>query len=374
MDMVKFTPTLVLFLLFSCLNTSFAQYNPRFLIPYKSDKLWGWSDTLGNELIQPKYKGISYFSIDYSEKPLARLGNVTNGFIYVKPDGSLLFPENVKYISYDSDKERLSEWTIVQDANVKKGIFSISLDKLVVPTVYEWIFLYNYEGRKYALLKKESERHYQILNSKREIKKTKIVSFFTFSDAVIYTDSRNRHGYLRGEEFEPMTKKEFNLKVPIITCYGSNPLNPPFAIPINCVSTSDMAERNQSFKKITGKEFIHQKTYCENRELSNTTYYVVKENGTEGVFTQSGALVVPIKYDKIEFTEDTPGISLLNNGKYGFMQLPVQFPVIEQKYNSPLSFERILYGTKGEKFSIYKVKRNGNYVFVGQNGVEFFKD
>lgn len=365
---IKSTLKLVLLCTIILCGNAKAQYDPELLIPYNSGNLWGWCDTLGTVLIEPKFEESTFFTDKYiKNRPLAVFGNSEKGFYFVKPDGNLLFPSHLRYFPpSDHYTFSLRELIILKSQNNKKTIFSTASEAILLDSPQDEVYLYTYNKKQYAWMKQDNEKYYKILNSEQKILKTKIVNFIFQWNDVIFTETEKRRGYLLGDSLKYMSRKESKRFEELGFCSLLEP-NPPFPPP--SIDIFKLVNKNseavQDFIKTFGKVPIDVVSYLDSSEL----YFSVKEGEKEGVMLQSGQVLVPIEFDKIEFTYSPQGISLQKNGVYGFMPIPAKYKPIEAKYQVKLTLEE---NFASKTFRIYKVKVNGKTVYVGENEVEYF--
>lgn len=290
-------------------GSSYAQYNPQFMVPYKSGRFWGWSDTLGNVLVEPKYNHAAFFKYEYKDDQyLAVLGKGNIGFYYVKPNGELLFPSGYKYFPENRYDYRIEDELIAVINNVyKMGLFSRPLDKMVVDGEQNRLATYYYDQIQYAIFKEEREKYYKILNIKREIQETEIVDFKVVDGQIVYTDSKNRRGFLKGDKLDPMSEEEYKKKIRVISCPTEflHPFPPsPWLLTFSSFNIDN--EKVRSFIETVGIEPIN---VCTD---GDEYYYIVKTDNKEGVLLQSGEVFVPIEFEKVKYNH-TNGFSLQKN-------------------------------------------------------------
>jgi hypothetical protein len=99
---------------------------------------------------------------------------------------------------------------------------------------------------------------------------------------------------------------------------------------------------------------------------------LVRKNGLLGVVDNNGKVILDFKYDEIIFDEYFSRADLYKNGKMGLKIIFTHYPTIAPKYDKLTTYERSLRVTKSWSFSYCKIKLNGQYGYVGENGVEYF--
>ncbi|MFY7965473.1 MAG: WG repeat-containing protein [Chitinophagaceae bacterium] len=130
---------LVIILLIS--NVFLNAQNPRFLIPYRDGAKWGFCDTLGKVIIQPKFNGVSFFEFNQQTKnPVAKVIINDSSFMYIDSNGKKVLPMQVnKHV----DVELVGDKVFFKVRDNKTVKFGLQIDnKLITDQIFDDIACY----------------------------------------------------------------------------------------------------------------------------------------------------------------------------------------------------------------------------------------
>jgi hypothetical protein len=394
------------YLIFVCFLYSFGISNTAakngFVIPYKVNDLYGFSDTLGNILIKPKYTDIldlkytfdkkttsvhsqfilkkndRYFVIDENENPVIPENNTydsilfsnltDNAFITVRK-GEIGLLRNGKELikcEYDDINSYYNYSFIVQ----KNGMYGLinHYGKLVIPIKYDKI--------KYGYDDKNKNKFGWKAIDKNGIKIYTDDIYETYDDEYIpkmideevmtktddnsnklNTDNKQLQNLLKADEVKQLgNSKEyfFIYKDGKVGAYNlaTNIITVPIIYDnlLECFNSSDM---------------------------NNNPILIASLNDNKGIITLDNNVLLPIKYDNVdEFADDKYSnlFTIKSNYKLGIFINNTIYPPIEPKYDFifPAMAIKINNNWTFQLFSAY----NSDFEeigYVGENGVEYFK-
>lgn len=88
-----------------------------------------------------------------------------------------------------------------------------------------------------------------------------------------------------------------------------------------------------------------------------------------GIVGDANQVILPIQYDNVLFSRE--GVKFYKNGLTGLIMFHSDYPIIYPKYES-IDQAATLVVRRGQYFIVYRVKTKGKWVFIGENGVEYF--
>lgn len=358
---------------------------PSILVPYRDKNLWGFSDTLGNVRVLPVYKKL--IKIHYYRNGQANF--VMKGdknLVVVNQDGRVVLPESVS-ANYDSISVHDYYPNHVHvHKNGKLGIYKDGGE--IVPAIYHAVGsepndsfvvvddnlqgLYNGAGRLIIPVKYSS---------------IDLVWEESTDDKIVW------HAKTAWEE-----KKFTDVRVP-------QPYDAPYELAEKRLAGEEVivdaaiAQRIQSqYDKVTAAPYygIYYVTRgglmgvydgTADKEIiapqyesislvsveKNKKIYGVRHQGKLGMVGNDNSIVVPIEFDKITADRYLEGFVLVKDGKKGFYVRNTAYPYIKPLYNEFIEKTKIPVSRKWS-FELFKVKTDGGEGYVGENGVEFFRD
>lgn len=116
--------------------------------------------------------------------------------------------------------------------------------------------------------------------------------------------------------------------------------------------------------------------YPKYNNIQQGSYYkisfIAEFNKKFGIISEDDETLAPFKYNKIENTYWGPFITSVKN-KYGVLILNGTYPNIENRYDK-IELVQMLPVNSNWYFALFKVRKQGKEGFVGENGIEYFKD
>ncbi|MEL6942908.1 MAG: WG repeat-containing protein, partial [Bacteroidota bacterium] len=133
-------------------------------IPYNEYGKWGWCDTLGNIVIEPKYLLTDFFHKSrYKNKLLAQV-DTKSGINFIDKNGRLIIPKRFKtgekfYQKYENTSGEIEnrELLLIENKSSKKGLYDLVSESVVVPVKYDSIFSINHSGVGHIYIKGQEQ-------------------------------------------------------------------------------------------------------------------------------------------------------------------------------------------------------------------------
>ena len=354
-----------------------------FAIPYRQGDRWGWSDTLGNLIIEPTFTHTRFFerpganTVDDSWGAWVETEAGTN---YYDWGMGLRFPAEIGIIT--DKKEAINpktgasgDWLVVQSAARKVGLYHEK--ELVVDTIFvdfSWetyrrgkMYLQNEEGL-YAEYDTSSrsfvgdpirkirpayatDEGYPYFTLLLELTDGTYLSLDAGQTKPVATDSILQFNDEDEEDWVDFAFDELDEGKPgnfIGTDYA-NPVHP--TIVDSVTYRYPWVEQRYGYSKL----------------------YIVASRQLLGVQTPTGREILPIRYDELTFTDGYSQIHLYKDGKEGRKLLFTTYPTIPAKYDELRPYAKLCV-SKGWSFALFAVSHTKYYQFVGENGVEYFSD
>jgi len=104
---------------------------------------------------------------------------------------------------------------------------------------------------------------------------------------------------------------------------------------------------------------------------SNTFQMIAVRNGKYGVIDEAEKVIIPFEFDKIVGLSPS-FIYTTKQGKQGVWIFNTVYPPIKNSYDEIKFVIRFLVSSRWS-FLVFKVRKNGQWGYVGENGVEFFE-
>ena len=356
-----------------------------FLVPYRVKNLWGFSDTLGNVKVEPVYKElVTLYYYDDGKANFVMKGDKNP--VVVNQQGKIVIPESVS-ANYDSISLHDYYPNHVQvHRNGKLGVYKSGRE--IIPPIYHAIGpspndsfevvdnnlhgLYNGGGKLIIPVKYSG---IELLWS--ESTPTKIVWLAkTAWEEKKFTDIRIPE--IDDAPYELLEKRlaadeiiaDATIPERIQSQYDKVTAEPDYAI--YYVKRGDLTG---IYDGIADKEIIapQYETISLVSVENDRKIFGVKQNGKLGMVRADNSIVVPIEFDRISPDRNLGGFVLVKDGKKGFYLRNTIYPYIKPLYNEFTEKQEIPVRRKWS-FGLFKVKTDGGEGFVGENGIEFFKN
>lgn len=390
--MKKYFYYALLTFLFSNLNAQ--NKSNKILIPYRDGNLWGYCDTIGRVIVKPYYEELIDFKYDSFQYNLARFVSKKNGKTFVTDQKSELilapteeydsvkidryetklielYSKNKKGFCFNEKEKSLPlyddissdvEGRIIVKKGNKVGIVN-SQNQIIVPIDYvqlyrddkyddinknifkfKWFFL-NDEGKTGLI---DDEIKLVNLNEEKRIIYDKIImdsdtrgdDEVSFTEELALSSNYNKIEKIKYTNYIIVYK---NNKVGVYDSSIKNLIIDVVFDSIECIS-----ERN--------------------------VYFKVKNNSETFILNNESKKVTDISFDDFYYDRNISNYVYIKSGKKGIYFFDNYYKLIEAKYTEIIEKKSIPISNKWN-FSIFKVKdSNGRIGFVGENGVEYFKN
>lgn len=375
-----------LFLLLISL-TIYAQkpINSNVLIPYRNKNLWGLSDTLGNIKVKPIYKDIKDFFIDKDTDFTSMYAVKTNkSYFVIDRNGKVIIPETYGYDSIYVNKFYYDRFLVY-----KKGKMGLYKNKELIPCIYDKVEIGTNESY-YVKMGKLSG----LINAKG-----KLIIPVLYDDVHPSFEEKDDYNseYVWVAEKKNEEKKFYDFKIPTKldrSMYEKN-------IVEEANSNDDDSDKEELFKAKLKERYdkvdivmYYKVAYVEKnnkkglvelpslKEIISPIYeelssygwdnseivYKVKLNNKYGFVKPGNVTILNCEFDEIEDL----GI-LIKDGKKGYYTFNSIYPYIQPKYLSIKNYDDIDINDTWQ-FKLFEVTTEKGKGYVGENGVEFFKD
>ncbi len=335
--------------------------NAQILVPYRIKDKYGYSDTLGTIKIIPKYSNCEFF-----------YGNTAK--VYKQKKYTLINKKGEEIFNFfDEINERDNNYAIVT-SNKKSGI--VKGKRVIIPLIYDELYSASFDSRfenkQSAVIGIIKDKKYLIEYTKNKISKIK------FSDdqsawakeSVMDARIENVDYSIRYEaELNQLVRdkvidsfKKINEKIYLVSKTGKYGL----------YKASNYTNITPFVTKFINCKYDEIKNYQSNEGSTIPENFVAKFNGKYGLIGNNDNEILAFDYDGID-NSHTSYILLHKNNKVGCYIFNTVYKPIEVKYDK-MEFQITLGVSNSWGFSIFKVEINGRSGYVGENGIEFFKD
>jgi len=353
-------------------------------IPYNDHGKWGWCDTLGNVTIPAKYEASRFFypNKDEAGNPVimaevsTKVGKnylvIGNGLMYPKKYGiasnwKISFPDSVT-------KEK---FYYIKDKRGRYGLLSLSEGVVVKPTYDEISHEMAFYGL--ILLRKKGATCYDRYDmASRKMLTSDIVShkvyrthekgknpyyISEFINVITHAGGRlsslARHGVL-----EPFTMKDN-------TEYAPNDMfieeEPSFSKTYRAAPEND--QKSTPDEVLTTVDYAHYG--ATSKRYGFTRLKLIRKDGKLGIVNEADSVIVPPAYDRIDLSEIDSRAMIFKDDKQGMKLFFTHYPLIEARYES-IAEAHQLRVTERWVFAVFRVTKNNEHGYVGENAVEYF--
>lgn len=146
-------------------TTELLAQNPRFLIPYRNGSKWGFCDTLGKIVIEPKYQKTNFFEFNEQTKnPVAKVIINDTSFLFIDSAGKKVLPLQInKAVELKLIGEKV--FFVIKDHKTRKLGLQIE-NKLVVEQILDSLICYQEFDNSIIISKKNK---YGLINGRGDI-------------------------------------------------------------------------------------------------------------------------------------------------------------------------------------------------------------
>jgi len=363
-----------------------------FYVPFNDHGEWGYSDTLGNIIMEPKFLEVSLFKKHSIPNGtiLSAVARVKAGEIIINPEGQSILPKKttVRHRHEYRTREGFRTLWVIQKKNGRTAI--IEPGATAKPDFkYEQISEALFTGYNYGplLLKNRKTKKFEWFNGTtnkieptnfRELIKmypgTKTFQHRLYAvtlegDTLQY---KNREfvdaTLIPGETYHPFTAENVTT-----TLYANSGLFDDASVDNNNYIIS--AKEQTRLRLLFGVDNIKQESRFRGRIVRDygiSKLYLARKGKLFGVLDQDGKELLPFTYDKIFFLENSTQAVLQRNGKYGRKLFFTIYPTIEPEYDQLSDFYRYRVSPRWS-FVVFAGKLNGERVLVGENGTKYYK-
>lgn len=393
-----------------------AQSDRKILIPYRLQDKWGFSDTLGRIMIEPVYDSVGFFSGDRT-KDREELAWVTknekqgavnkNGQLILEAmydsvainsrnkfcltelngkksiisiNGQIIIPPNYDHLVFDP----LVKGFIVGRNN--KRSFRDMAGRVIAPMIYDSIYTVdNFEPNEDLIIGIIGANKFKILKNGKRIpikspKEANAPDLYLLDDSDLNAkDESDAHLFHRAASIQKkLSLSEIDVETYKVDGYflvsknnkvGLIRHDETRSIPIEYDTIFDLHISDSVYEGKGGYDF----NPCYIREDGTCMdLFWVKKNGKVGIIDHKNRIVLPFVYDGFNGSNYYQPLA---NGKVGLIvfrdnSLKLRFKC-EYDY---IKYEHWIYLEGSWVFSIYKVKKNGQWGFAGENSLDFFQN
>ncbi|MGX7668608.1 WG repeat-containing protein [Flavobacterium pedocola] len=371
-------------------QTQKTQEDTKILIPYRVKNLWGLSDTLGNIKVQPAYKEIKDFHIAYNKKRSSRYVVKTNkNYFVINRSKKVFLPETNTYDSILISRSDINQFYVFKKG--KAGLYTNG--KELIPCLYDEIHpthnssfvvkkgkfagLLNSSGK--TIIPVEYDRIHPSYEDKDQNKPQfiwKAKGFFTdkeFSDVKVKKTSQESES--SAGMVELMDAKEADLDIDAI------------AHKLGKIYRFVDVDRYRKFAfvgkdKKTGVIDLRTESFIINPEYDYIMFsgedhdkkiFEVVNNKKYGLVKEGNIFLLPVEYDKITSSYELGALLLKKDNKTGLYIFNTSYPFIPAKYEAIKKSMPIQINDTWQ-FGLFKVETEKGEGYVGENGIEFFKN
>ncbi len=351
-------------------------------VPYNDHGNWGWSDTLGNIVVPPKFKRTSFFSSGKGEagQSIATAEVETDaGKNYFVLGKGLKFPEKYGIASYWSisfpDSITKEDFYFIKDKRGRFGLLSLS-EGVVVKPRYDSLN-HKLANQGIILLKKDGASTYDRYDPlSRKMRASNIISSRHY-------EFRKPKSRFSGGSLTVVVHQDGSLS----KAGGGGTLTPfifnkdweytpsdQLLTEFDSGTTVFNAKRQQGeLQKAWGiLKGIDYSRYGENsKKYGFSQLFIVRKNGKIGINNEDESNIVDYEYDRIDLFEDKTGATLYKDGKKGIKLFFTHHPQIPAIYDDIFP-SRLLSVSQRWSFAVFLVKIKDERGYVGENAVEYF--
>lgn len=337
-----------------------------YLIPYRENDRWGYADTNGVVIVEPRYDKVNFFFSGYAQVAKGTLKGVINakgqeiipvaydeistpyrGYAAVGRDGrsgmiSLGNGKLILPVQYKNIRQITTYHFIVADANGQQGIFNAKTKKWDLQLSYDVVdYKGSRDGDEWLVATKKRDSTVFAINEKDGLRRK---NQFPAAPAVPVIEAGN-------DDIPPEVEKIETTGAPAITTSYSWPVN------VNgkqgWVSWLKWDGKLVKYDSIPA---VYDTIY---RAFANDSLFIVGKNTQKGIVNLKNEIIFPLQYEDVQAVDSSVshGIYILKSGgKYGLgtvdtMLLPFEYDAIAW----------VSHDTRG--FVLNKNGKSGIYVY-----------
>jgi len=357
------------------------------IIPYRDGNVWGFCDTLGKVVVKPYFDNVINVRYDiYNVRKASFLIQKNTKQFVVNEKNQITIPINHAY-----DSLRLKEFDIDNIEVFKDGKMGLYSNlKEIIPCNYKRIDVVGnksyrvFLGDKCGIVNSKSKLivpiKYDIIypswgdsnksNSKFVWEATLGKVNTIFYDAKIKTSDDDIVGVLMDKTSGNSSEEETSIITDLLKNYDKvirdDYRNIAYVTKNNKIGVFSML-----YKKLIIDTDYEEVNFADNNK--GKLVFKVKVNGKFGFVSENNIVLLPIEYDKIQYNSKINQFEILKNNRVGVKVFNTIYPTIEAKYIEILDYKRLLINNNWS-FVIFLVKTEKGIGFIGENGVEYFKN
>lgn len=398
-------------------------YTNSLLVPYFDHGKWGYSDTLGQMLIQPQYESATFFRSHHrsTQQPSARV-SLKGQYGIINEADEAIVPFQYDTLIYANNLLTLPDSFNLFLARKKRKMYLVDDRGNQYLSKMDTLISTFYCSKTVLGRKNGTYRLYTHLG-KRFVEQS-FIRLFSSEDLNFYPDdgdislilmTADSVFHVIGQELKQYSAKEV-FKTAAPAAYFWDPSHPGTAQGVRKLSPRmqrlktelqlDSIDRKGVFYDGSRDKVIFQRVvkagkrllldmkheslldlevddvtaildysgYSGIKEKYGFQYlFVAHKNGKTGILTETGEIYLPFMYDSIH-TQNYDFDHLVYpklNGKYGIKLLFSPYEMIPHRYEA-VAKGISLDVSRSWSFAVFRVTYKGKTLFVGENGVEYF--
>lgn len=341
-------------------------------VPYNDHGVWGFSDTLGNIQIKPRYESVDFFFVrrfGQDQYEYTSLVDTRWGENMIRPDGELMLPKKTQFMRQLSNSTRRGKIFLLKIKD-HYGIYDLDEGWL---TKARFDSLYPLSYNNWMLLKADEAATFTRFNLKTlRPENTDIVAVSEFwgdlGTVNIATTSDGKRHKLTSEGMVEISEEQ-------LAAYES--MDEVMLEEVADEWESDLyswrgprpradelgLDKTMAYKDFSRLPFV--KNYSFSKAI------IGEKDGQMGMVDENGNVLIPFEYDRVRFADPATEAYLVKDGLIGYKLMFSHHPTIEPRYEK---FERAFQLPVSQTwvFALFRVEINGERAYVGENGVEYF--
>ncbi len=398
-------------------------YTNSLLVPYFDHGKWGYSDTLGQMLIQPQYESATFFRSHHrsTQQPSARV-SLKGRYGIINEVGEAIVPLQYDTLIYANNLLTFPDSFNLFLARKKRKMFLVDDRGNKYLSKMDTLISTFYCNKTVLGRKNGAYRLYTHLG--KQFVEQSFIRLFSSEDLNFYPDdgsislilmTADSVFHVIGQELKQYSAKEV-FKTPAPAAYFWDPSHPGTAQGVRKLSPSmqrlktelqlDSIDRRGLFYGSDHIDPIFQRVFKDGKrrllslkeqslldlEVDDVTaildysgyasvkakygfrfLFVAQREGKTGILTETGEIYLPFMYDSIH-TQNYDFDQVIYpklNGKYGIKLLFSTYELIPPRYEAAAKGIS-LDVSRSWSFVVFRVTYKGKTLFVGENGVEYF--
>ena len=369
-------------------NFVFSQTKLNPIIPYRDGKKWGFCDTLGKVVVKPYFDGFvdSQYDLSYPDKACFLIQKESKSFV-VNHKNQIVVP-----IHHPYDSIRLKEYDIDYIEVFKHGKMGLYSNlKEVIPCNYtsvevvenksfrvyieEKCGIVNAKNRLIVPIKYDEiyalRSSTNTTNSKFAWEASSENERVIFYDTKIIKNSEDAVGVVYEKMAVDYSNDEDGLTLSNLRKVYDNVVYDEYKELAFVTKNNKVGVFSLLEKKLVVDLNYDEVSFADNDR--GRSVFKVKLNNKFGFVNDNNAVLLPIEYDAIAYNSKIYQFEITKSNKVGLKVFNTIYPTIQPKYMEILDYRRLSINSSWS-FLIFLVKTETGTGFVGENGVEYFKN